>query len=48
MNEQIDKIFQDIRNKLTLEGINRVFEQNNELKTTDLNEPQDPEEFTRS
>lgn len=48
MNEQIEKIFQDLRNKLTLEGYNRVFEQNNELKTIDLKEPQDPEEFTRS
>jgi len=36
MNEQIEKILQDLRDKLTLEGAKRVFEQSNELRTVDL------------
>lgn len=48
MNEQIESLLKDLQNKLKLEGIKRVFEEGYELRTADLNEPQDPEEFTRS
>lgn len=47
MHQKIDILIDLIQNKLTLEGKKRVFEQNKELKSNDLKDWQDPEEFTR-
>lgn len=47
MNGEIEELIKNIQNKLTLEGKKRVFEENKELKSNDLKEWQDPEEFTR-
>lgn len=47
MEEFIDSLLKDIKNKLKLEGYKRVFEEERELKSTDLKERQAAEEFTR-
>jgi len=47
MEEEITKLLNIVQNKLTLEGRKRVFEEGKELKSGDLLEWLDPEEFTR-
>jgi len=47
MVEEIEDIIKNIQNKLTIEGKKRVFEDNKELKSDDLKQWQDPEDFTR-
>lgn len=47
MEEAVRKLLENVKQKLTLEGRKRVFEEMQELKATDLKEIQDPEEFTR-
>lgn len=47
MNEQIEQILKNVQDKLTLEGKKRVFEENKELKSSDLRKWQNPEDFTR-
>ena len=47
MDEIIEQLIENIKDKLTLEGKKRVFEENKELKSSDLREWQDAEEFIR-
>ena len=47
MSEEIKEIIKNIQEKITIEGKKRVFEDDKELKSDDLKQWQDPEEFTR-
>ena len=47
MSVEIKEIIENIQNKTTIEGKKRVFEDGKELKSNDLRQWQDPEDFTR-
>ncbi|RLI82993.1 hypothetical protein DRP07_04235 [Archaeoglobales archaeon] len=43
----LGKILEKVKSQLTIEGQKRVFEDKKKLRSSDLKEPQDPEEFTK-
>lgn len=47
MDEGVRELLKEIQSKLKLEGKKRVFEDGKELKSEDLKQWQDPEDFTR-
>jgi len=48
MDEKVSILIAEVKNKIRFDSLKRIFEGGDELRSNDLKEPQDPEEFTRS